>query len=553
VAPLTLELVAVLSPVFVAFGLVLVAACANVSSVMLARANARHREIGIRLSLGASRGRVVRQLLTEGLMISLLAGVAGLLLARVTLSAGASITLATLPGDASIYTRIVPLVFDARVFLFVLAVAAASTVLFALLPALQSTRLALTDALRGNLGSSLRASTLRHVLVASQVAVSVVLLIANATVIRNAAALAATDVGFESGGVMSINIGVTEPTLVARAAELLQADPRVESVAVTSRRPLSEQVKRTPVSPVSPANDGGEKMQAPQVSQVSIAAGQTRVSPDYFSILRIPIQRGRTFTIEETRSQAAVAIVSAAGARALWPGDNPIGKTVRLAADNTTHVIVGVASDVITGLVFEGREASHLYFPANLATAGQSDVLLVRGRDRARDLRVEDFRTVLKPLHPDPLAFEYLALTDMMSMQMYPLNVSAWIGSILGGIALALSVTGLYGVLVYMLSQRTREIGIRMALGATASSVVRLVMTQSARLASLGAIFGVIAAFSVMTLLAAAMPLRGVAFVDIGAFAAGMALVVAAAVLAAYGPARRASRIDPSITLRADG
>jgi ABC-type antimicrobial peptide transport system permease subunit len=176
----------------------------------------------------------------------------------------------------------------------------------------------------------------------------------------------------------------------------------------------------------------------------------------------------------------------------------------------------------------------------------------VRGRDRSRDLRVEDFRTVLKPLHADPLAFEYLALTEMMSMQMYPMNVAASIGSILGGIALALSVTGLYGVLIFMLSQRTREIGIRMALGATASSVVRLVMTQSARLAGLGAIIGVVAAFSVMTLLRAVVPLRGVAFVDASAFAAGMAIVIAAAVLAAYAPARRASRIDPSITLRAD-
>ena len=207
---------------------------------------------------------------------------------------------------------------------------------------------------------------------------------------------------------------------------------------------------------------------------------------------------------------------------------------------------------MITGLVFEGREPSHLYLPSNVEAAAQTDVLLVRGRDRARDLRVEDFRAVLKPLHADPLAFGYLPLADMMSMQMYPFNVSASIGSILGGIALALSVTGLYGVLIFMLSQRTREIGIRMALGATASSVVRLVMKQSARLAGLGAIVGVIVSFSVMTLLSAAVPLRGIEFVDAGAFAGGMAVIVAAAVLAAYAPARRASRIDPSITLRAD-
>jgi predicted permease len=547
VAPMTLELIAVLSPIVAAFGLVLFAACANVSSMMLARANARHREMGIRLSLGASRGRVVRQLLTEGLLISLVAGAAGLVLARITLQIGASVVLATLPGENSAYVRIVPLVFDARVFLFTFAVAAASTVAFALLPALQGTRLKLTDALRGHLGSSLRASTLRHVLVASQVAVSVVLLIATATVIRNGLALAATDVGFDPRGVMSIDTGVSDPTLLARAAVLLQSDPRVESIAVASRRPLSEQVKRIPVTSAD-ATQGS----TPAPASASVATGQTRVSPDYFSLLRIPIVRGRTFQLEEARSSAPVGIISAAGAHALWPGENPLGKTVRLPTDNTTVVIVGVARDVITGLVFEGREASHLYLPLSVEAAAQTDVLLVRGRDRAGHLRVEDFRGLLKPLHADPLAIEYLPLSMMMSMQMYPLNVASSIGSILGGIALALSVTGLYGVLIYMLSQRTREIGIRMALGATASSVVRLVMTQSARLAGLGAIFGVIAAFSVMTLLRAVAPLRGISFIDAGAFASGMAVVIAAAVFAAYAPARRASRIDPSITLRAD-
>ena len=153
VSPLSLELVAILSPVFAAFGLVLVAACANVSSMMLARANARHREMGIRLSLGASRGRVVRQLLTEGLMISVIAGAARPGCSRASRWRSARrVVLATLPGDSAAYVRVVPLVFDARVFLFTFAVAAASTVVFALLPALQGTRLTLTDALRGHLG-----------------------------------------------------------------------------------------------------------------------------------------------------------------------------------------------------------------------------------------------------------------------------------------------------------------------------------------------------------------------------------------------------------------
>ena len=544
VAPLSLELIAILSPVFVAFGLVLVAACANVSSVMLARANARHREMGIRLSLGASRGRVVRQLLTEGLMISLIAGAAGLLLARLTLHVGMPAFIATLPGESGVYVRVMPLVFDVRVFLFVLAVAAASTVVFALLPALQEHA---ADADR-------RAARPSGIVAAS------------------------LDAASRAGGEPGRRLGRPPDRHRHRDAQRRRARGHRRRLRCARRdehrhrRHRSHAARpRRGAAPVGPARRIHRRDQPPAAlrageedpgvarrcgtagtTQVSVAARpDARVAGLLFDPAHPDPARPHV-QLEEARSSAAVAIVSASGARALWPGENPIGKTVRLTTDNTTHVIVGVAGDVITGLVFEGREPSHLYFPASVAAAAQTDVLLVRGRDRARDLRIEDFRAVLKPLHADPLAFEYLPLTEMMSMQMYPLNVSSWIGSILGGIALALSVTGLYGVLVYMLSQRTREIGIRMALGATASSVVRLVMTQSARLAGFGAIFGVVAAFSVMTLLGAAVPLRGIAFIDAGAFAAGMAIVIAAAVLAAYAPARRAARIDPSITLRAD-
>ena len=203
--PLSFQLVATLSPVFAAFILVLVAACANVSNVMLARANARHREIAMRLSLGASRGRLVRQLLTEGLLIAVLAGLAALALAAVTLRTGMALFFATLPPSISALVRVVPLDFDRRVFLFALLVAAGATLLFALAPALRATRLSLIHALRGQPSATTRAATLRNGLVASQVAVSLVLLVGAVTLARNGVTVGATDLGLTTAGVVSVN------------------------------------------------------------------------------------------------------------------------------------------------------------------------------------------------------------------------------------------------------------------------------------------------------------------------------------------------------------
>ena len=323
---MTVELLAILSPIVAAFGLVLVAACANVSSVMLARALGRQREIGIRLSLGASRGRIVRQLLTEAAIIAMLAGAMGLALASVVLPAGRAAFFGTLPPARGLRgARRAARPRPASLRVRPRRRGRGDRALFALMPALQGTRLRLTTRCAASRAAAAQRRRCAICSSSSQVAVSLILLIATATLARNGVAIAATDLGFDPSGVMSIDTGVTDPTLLARAAELLQSDPRVEAIAVTSRRPLSEQVKRIPMHAAPMGMRDGER-----ATQASIAAGQTRVSPDYFSILRIPILRGRTFQLEEARSSAAVAIISAAGARALWPGENPIGKTVRL-------------------------------------------------------------------------------------------------------------------------------------------------------------------------------------------------------------------------------
>ena len=553
---LTTHLLAVFSPVFLAFGLVLVAACANASNVMLARACARHREIGVRLSLGASRGRVVRQLLTEGLLISMLAGLVGLALAAGAARAGTSLFLSLLPGAAAARARLVPLDFDHRVFLFALLVATGATLLFALLPALQATRLTLTDALRGNLSPTVRQAVLRNFLVGGQVAVSLTLLIVAATLVRNSMAIRGIDLGFEIDNVVAVNQPRADRKQLGRALDALAADPRIEQIAITSRNPLFGQFPKIPV----------------RRGAGVVAVSYMFVSPEYFSMLRIPIVHGRGFRAGEIDEGSGVAIVSAAGANVLWPGEDPVGQTVRLkieppgsGAADTIHLlrptpdenapesiavtIIGVAKDVVSGFVYAGKDSAHVYLPTTAAGA-HAQALLVRVRP-GPGAHAEIVRSPLQRIESGRLAFETVPLAQMLATQMFPLLTGSWIASFLGAVALALSVSGLYGVLTYILGQRTREIGIRMALGATASGVVRLVMRQSARLAGLGAVVGLFFAFSVMKILSSFVRLENVSIVDGGAFVIGIALVMVAVVLASYGPARRATRVDPSLMLRA--
>jgi putative ABC transport system permease protein len=557
---ITMTGLAFLSPVFAAFGLVLVAACANASNVMLARANARHREIGIRLSIGASRSRIVRQLLTEGLLIAVLAGLTGLALAGALLRLGVYLFVAMLPPTIAARVRLVPLDFDYRVFLFAFVIAGAATILFAVLPALQATRLTLTDALRGQLSGGVQSSTLRRVLITSQVTVSLLLLIVAATLVRNGTAIQATDLGLETHGVVSVRPN-RERALVGRVQGELATDPRFAQLAVASRSPLFGETMRIPLRRPSGL----------------VVASYAFVSPEYFSMLRIPIVHGRGFSQEEAAMEAPVTVISAAGAKVLWPGEDPIGKTLRVTIDppetRTTVAdtvkllrkvpddndaapgsriltVVGVAADVVSGFVYQGKDPANLYLPTS-PTGSQAAALLVRLP--SSDVRVDTLRGALQRVNADPLAFDVLALDEIVALQMFPLRAASWIGTLLSTVALALSISGLYGVLTYTFGQRTREIGIRMALGASARAVTRLVVVQSARLAALGAGIGLLLGFSVMKLLSTVVRLDNVSVIDPGAFIVSIVLIAAAVAVASYGPARRAVRVDPTVMLRSDG
>jgi hypothetical protein len=293
----------------------------------------------------------------------------------------------------------------------------------------------------------------------------------------------------------------------------------------------------------------------------ALATRYTFVSPEYFSILRIRIQSGRLFTPQEARSNAAVAIVSAATARAFWPGQSAIGRTLRVEAAGGRPVddlpgyaqllVIGVAPDVVSGLVIDGPDRGHIYLPTTEASP-HATAVLARGRS-SDALGPQALQEIFARVVRDPQVFEAIPLGEMRDLQMYPLVAASWIGAGLAAIALGLSIAGLYGVLSYTLTQRTKEIGIRIALGASATAVVQLVMRQSARLAGAGAAAGLVVSFAAMKALAAVIPFTTVSLVDGLAFGGGLLLVLIATALAAYRPAARAARVDPALTLRAEG
>jgi hypothetical protein len=429
--------------------------------------------------------------------------------------------------------------------------------MFALLPALQATRVTLTSALRGELTSGIRPSKLRNVLVIGQVAASLVLIVVATTLVRNDSALEATDVGFDTHGLVSITQQSQGEDLIRRAHDVLASDPHVAQAAVTSHNPLTGGAPKTPV-------------RMPQAGTI-LPVSHLYVSPEFFPTVQVPIIRGRGFAPDEARAEAPVAIISAGAARALWPGADPLGKTIRVwiapedRPDVMTRdrlvsnsqvgeqghdvVVIGIASDIASGLVYDGR-SPHMYLPTSPG-APHAKALLVRGRS-VHDVREDTLRTALRRVSANPLAFSVLPLDEALALQMYPMMVASWIGVLLSTIALVLSVSGLYGVVTYGLSQRIKEIGIRMALGASSSAIVRLVMTQSGRLVAIGAGFGLIVSFSALGVLGAIIPLENVSLLDGPAFAAAMMIVSAAAAMAAYYPARRAARTDPSEALRTD-
>jgi predicted permease len=535
--PLTRTALLTFSPIVISFGLVLLIACANVANMMLARAMSRQREIGVRLSLGAARGRLIRQLLTESVLLALPAAAAGFAVSQFAIEYGGRLMFATLPSEFAEFIRLAPLPPDLRVFGFMLVAAVGSALLFGLAPAMQATRANVMQAARGDFTNDIRPTRLRNFLVIAQITVCVLLLICAGVLLRGARRMQNLDPGLRTQNIVEIEI---QEKSRARVLARLAAEPLVESVASAANTPLDGAFPRIQAGAAD--------------NTVLVQASYNHVSPEYFPIFEIPILRGRNFTAEEANSGAPVAIVSQGAAQQLWPNRDAVGQSMRLAPEQGEASgvrrypavrVIGIARDAISGWIGNGLDKSCVYFPANPLASGNLIVRVHGDAGTARRKLDADLSAI------DPAAVQQIhKMQEFLAIGTYPFRVAHWISSLVGALALLLTLSGIYGVLSYVVSQRTKEIGIRMAMGATTRAVIGLVLKQSMRLAVMGIACGGVLALGVSRIFASRLVMMDT--FDGWAYCAGVLVVLSACAGAAYLPSRRAASIDPVSTLRYD-
>jgi predicted permease len=552
------EALAFFSPIFFAFGLILLIGCANVANLLLARAVARQREIGIRLSLGASRRRIVRQLLTESLILALMSAACGFAVCRICLHGAAYAVTATMPGEIAEQVTFGVPAADWQVLVFLMAGALVSTVSFGLVPALQATRVEPVRAVRGEVTRDARPSRARHALIAVQVGASALLLICAAVFLRSAFAAAVADPGIRTSD--TIRVPIANESRRAAIVREVTADPSVLAVAASSPNALAE-ISTAEATPAEPADDPAE-------TRRSLPVEFKFVSPEYFPLLDIDLIRGRGFTNAERAAEAGVTIVSETAARRLWPNGDAVGQVLRIHAERHTgtpplsalpsasraYTVVGVARDVrVNGVaMLQAFAFSGLYLPIDLQSPGTLLTLRVRGDpEQVRNALIDRLTRV------DPaLDHEIGTMRTIAGMGAYILQIAFWVVVALGGLALALTVSGLFSVLSYLVEQRAKEIGVRMALGATTKDIAVLVVFQSLRPVGFGLLSGGGLAAGLATLLMATPAASGIGntvrVLDPVAYAASALVIVVACLLAASAPALRAACVDPIATLRND-
>lgn len=547
------ETIAMFAPAGVAFILVLLIACANVANAMLARGIARQREIGIRMALGGSRARLVRQLLTESVLLSIPAGGLGLLMANGAVHWGAQVLYSTAPSVFAPYLHVMPFAPDLRVFAFLLIVSFTSAMLFGLVPALQVTRPDVVHAARGDFDLSFHASRTRGALVVAQIAICSLLLIVSGVLLRGAIAAQRLDGGIQTHHVAQMVIDDSgRATTIAR----LRAIRGVDDVGASSHLVLDGVYP-----PVAIHGDG------PLVTDVAFDF----IDAGYFRVLDVPILRGRAFTKEEENAQAPVSVISAAAARILWPGEDPIGRPLRIAgtpwldADHElptrgvspagvrpelsrmrVTTVIGVAGGAVTGWLGTGTDRPTVYYPSSANAPNMR--LLVHTAD-AGPTAIIHLDAALSATDPRAIV-ELHSLDDHLAVQRFPYQVFSRLSSVVGCIALLLTLVGVYGVLSYLVAQRTREIGIRMALGAGAAGVVRLVLRRTMRYAAIGITIGVALALAVSQVCRSLLVI--VDAFNAGGYAIGTSVVLIACLAAAWAPSRRAARVDPMVALRVE-
>jgi putative ABC transport system permease protein len=531
-----------------AVGFVLLIACANVANLLLARSAARQKEIAIRTALGASRWRIMRQLLTESLLLGVLGGVLGLLLALW----GTDLLIAAAPEGVP---RLADARIDLRVLGFTLGVAVLTGLVFGLAPALQASKTDLNESLKETeRGSTGRRQGLRGVLVVSEVALALVLLIGAGLMVKSLWQLQRIDTGFDPHHVLALQLSLkgdrADPqkveNFIAQVEGRVKNLPGVESVAFTNGLPFAGAAEQSfqIVGRPNPDND-----------TTPYSAVRYTTSPDYLQALGINLLRGRYFAAQDRPDSPPVIVIDETLARKYFPDQDPLGQRLQVGQPGTPpYEIVGVVGHVKHyGLDGEVPVEAQFYFPFAQVPAEKMSVIangisvVVRTRSEPQKLAAS-VRGQILAVEPNQPVYNVRAMEELVAESIASRRFSMFLLLVFALVALVLAAVGLYGVMAYSVTQRTHEIGIRMALGAQAADVLRMILGQGLLLIIFGIAMGLAVAFALTRVLASL--LYGVSATDPLTFAAISLLLITVALLACYIPARRATKVDPMIALR---
>ncbi|MPZ18273.1 MAG: FtsX-like permease family protein [Luteitalea sp.] len=538
--------------IMLAAGMVLIIACANAAGLQLARATARQQELGMRLSLGASRSRLIRQLVTESTLLGVLAGSLALPVTWTMLHLAATKAAEELPAE---YTLIFDVSPDIKVFAYVLAISVLAGMLFGLAPAMASSRSALFSITRGT-GTSLVRSRLRHGLIAAQVAVSLTLMIAGGLLVRSASQALSMDTGYDGERVINVSLQFPEErTYTADYRAALVRDIRSRLTALPGVAAMT--------SARAPNDNGGRRAavsldgEAPSPHNMRATLYYTWVQPNYFETLGIPLSRGRGFRAQAGPPDHAV-ILSESAARRLWPEQNPLGRSVRLGTDGQfqgkgellpdgpTWQVIGVARDT-RGVTLDGSDSQQIYVPLPEDRLQDYPILLRTNADPTLVMRAME--PAIAAVDPGVSVTTstlqaMLRRTDAFLIA----SMSAAIASSISLFGLLLASMGIYSTVSYDVVLRAREVGIRMAIGAQKRHVLALVMRGSLRPVVAGLLLGMVLAVGASHLLRGV--LYGLGAVDVVSFAGASLLFLTIALAASWLPSRRAMRVDPLVALR---
>jgi macrolide transport system ATP-binding/permease protein len=539
--------------IMAAAGMVLAVACADVGSLQLARARSRQHELQTRLALGASRPRLIRQLLTESALLGLLAGAMALLFTFTLLKFGATLAAEAFPAEFG--TLIFDVTPDLEIFAFAFAISLLAGILFGLAPAMESSRTALFSTARGST-SPARSRRIQDFLLAAQVALSLVLMIAGSMLIRSSINSLKLETGYDTKHVVDLDLQFPEGPKYTAARKLalvqelrarLGALPGV--AAITSARPPGDYGFFTAAAPLD-----GEKLSAQSVQSMHYTYAQA----NYFQTLGIPVFLGRSFPSQAGQPERSI-VLSESAARQLWPGESPIGRSIRLGptdeqahnpselrADGPAYQVVGIARDT-RGLELNGSDSRQLYLPLPEDRLQNYSILIGTRTDPTLVMRAID--SVIPSVDPDLVA-NSSTLDELLrrSPSFIVSTLAAAVASTVGLFGLLLALMGIYGTVSYIVVLRTREIGIRMAIGAQKRDILGLILGESTRPVLAGLLAGIFLAVGVSYLLRGM--LYGLSIVDGISFAGVSLLFLAVALLSSYPPSRRAMRVDPVVALR---